>query len=224
MAMLNKLRLRLRALFFKSKLEQEPDKDESRDERGARFLEEFWQDFRYGLRMLRKAPGFTLIAALTLALGIGATTMMFSVVYNVLISPFTYKDPDLIEDLLIQDLDNPRARERGALIVPEFLDYQEQNTVFDEVIGCTGETVIYTSNESSEPFSIAWVTPNTFHFLGVAPILGRPITPEDGKPGAPPVAVMSYTFWNNRFGGEEAVLGTTISRTGNTHTRICGMH
>jgi putative ABC transport system permease protein len=256
--MLNKLRLRLRALFFKSKMEEELDdevrfhlereieeniargmsqeearmaalrsfggvervKEESRDERGVRLLEEVWQDFRYCLRMLRKAPGFTLIAALTLALGIGATTTMFSVVYNVLISPFTYKDPDRIEDLLIQDLDNPRARERGALIVPEFLDYQEQNTVFDEVIGCTGETVIYTSNEGSEPFSVAWVTPNTFHFLGVAPLLGRPITPEDGKPGAPSVAVMSYKFWNNRFGGEAEVLGKTLVLNGTAHTII----
>jgi putative ABC transport system permease protein len=173
-------------------------KEESRDERGVRFLEEVLQDFRYGLRMFRKAPGFTIIAALTLALGIGATTTMFSVVYNVLISPFTYKDPDRIEDLLIRDLDNPRARERGALIAPEFLDYQEQNTVFDEVIGCNSQTVIYTSNEGSEPFSVAWVTPNAFHFLGVAPILGRPINTEDCKPGAPPVAALSYKFWNAR--------------------------
>jgi putative ABC transport system permease protein len=256
--MLNKLRLRIRALFFKSRLEEELDeevrfhlereieeniargmspeearmaalrsfggvervKEESRDVRGVRFLEDVWQDFRYGLRMLRKAPGFTIIAVLTLALGIGATTTMFSVVYNVLISPFTYKDPDRIEDLLIQDLDNPRARERGALIVPEFLDYQEQNAFFDEVIGCTGETVIYTSNEGSEPFSVAWVTPNTFHFLGVTPILGRPITPEDGKPGTPPVAVMSYKFWNNRFGGEADVLGKTLVLNGTAHTVI----
>jgi|SRR5262249_16263465 len=189
--MLNKLRLRLRALFFKSRLEEELDeeaqfhlereveeniargmspeearyaalrsfggveqvKEESRDEFGIRFLEETWQDFRYGLRMFRKAPGFTIIAVLTLALGIGATTTMFSVVYNVLISPFTYKDPDRIEDLLIQDLDTPRARERGALTEPEFLDYQEQNTVFDEVIGCANQTVIYTSNEGSD-FSV----------------------------------------------------------------------
>jgi len=142
------------------------------------------------------------------------------VVYNVLISPFTYKDPDHIEDLLIQDLDNPRARERGALSVPEFLDFQEQSTVFQEVIGCTGETVIYTSNDGSEPFSVAWVTPNTFHFLGVNPVIGRPITPEDGKPGAPPVAVLSYKFWSNRFGGEAGALGKTIVLNGNSYTII----
>src|SRR5262245_19337586 len=195
-------------------------KEESRDERGIRFLEELWQDFRYGLRIFRKTPGFTIIAVLTLALGIGTTTTMFSVVYNVLISPFTYKDPDRIEDLLIRDLDNPRARERGALIVPEFLDYQEQSTVFDVVTGVNNETVIYTTNEGSEPFGVAWVTPNTFQFLGVAPILGRPITPEDGKPGAPPVAVMSYSFWNNRFGGEADVLGKTLVLNGTSYTII----
>jgi putative ABC transport system permease protein len=256
--MLNKLKLRFRALFFKSKLEEELDeevrfhlereiqeniargmkpeearyaalrsfggvervKEESRDEVGIRFLEELWQDFRYGLRIFRKTPGFTIIAVLTLALGIGATTTMFSVVYNVLISPFTYKDPDRIEDLLIRDMDNPRARERVELIVPEFLDYQEQSTVFAEVTGVNNNTVVYTTNEGSEPFSVAWVTPNTFQFLGVAPILGRPITPEDGKPGAPPVAVMSYRFWNNRFGGEANVLGKTLVLNGTSYTII----
>jgi putative ABC transport system permease protein len=256
--MLNKLRLRLRALFHKSKLEAELDdevrfhlereiqeniargmrpeearvaalrsfggiervKDETRDERGIRFLEDVWQDFRYGMRMLRKAPGFTLIAVMTLALGIGATTTMFSVVYNVLISPFTYKDPDHIEDLLIRDLENPRGRERAELIVPEFLDYLEQNTVFQEVIGCIFDTAIYTSNEGTVPFNLAWVTPNAFQFLGVAPLIGRPITPEDGKPGSPPVAVLSYKFWSNRFGGEADALGNRLVLNGTAYTII----
>jgi putative ABC transport system permease protein len=256
--MLNKLRLRLRALFFKSRLEEELDeeaqfhlerereeniargmspeearaaairsfggvervKEECRDERGIRLLEEFWQDFHYGLRMLRKAPGFTLIAVLTLALGIGATTTMFSVVYNILFSPFIYREPDRIDDLMVQDMDKPRSWERGALIAPEFLDYLEQSTVFEEVFGSIGGTVIYTSNESSEQFRVSWVTPNAFHFLGVAPIIGRPITPEDGKPGAPPVAVLRYSSWLNRFGGEAGVLGKTLVLNGTAYTVI----
>ncbi|MBO0857954.1 MAG: ABC transporter permease [Chloracidobacterium sp.] len=250
--MLNKLKLGLRALFFKSILEQELDeevrfhlgreveeniargmtpeearlaalrsfgsvervKEESRDVRGVRLLEELWLDFRYRLRTLRKAPGFTLIAVLTLELGIGATTTMFSVVYNILFSPFIYREPDRIEDLMVQDLDKPRAWERGALIAPEFLDYLEQSTVFEEVFGSIGGTVIYTSNESSEQFRVSWVTPNAFHFLGVAPIIGRPITLEDGKPGSPPVAVLRYSSWLNRFGGEAGVLGKPLVLNG----------
>jgi len=256
--MLNKLRLRLRAIFFKSRLEEELDeevrfhlereikeniargmspeearmaalrsfggvervKEESRDERGVRFLEEVWWDFRYGLRTLRKAPSFTLIAVLTLALGIGATTTMFSVVYNILFSPFTYRDPDRISDLLIQDLDNPRAWERGALIVPEFLDYLGQNTVFEEVFGSISESVIYTSNGGSEPFRVSWVTPNAFHFLGVAPLLGRGITLEDSKPGATPVAVLRYSSWIRRFGGDAGAMGKTLVLNGTAYTII----
>ncbi|MBO0857855.1 MAG: ABC transporter permease [Chloracidobacterium sp.] len=194
-------------------------KDESRDERGLRFLEEFWHDLRYGLRVLRKAPGFTLTAVLTLALGIGATTTMFSVVYNILFSPFIYREPDRIEDLMVQDLDKPRS-ERGALIAPEFLDYLEQSTVFEEVFGSNGGTVIYTSNEGPEQFRVSWVTPNAFHFLGVAPIIGRPITPEDGKPGAPLVIVLRYSSWLNRFGGEVGVLGKTLVLNGTDYTII----
>jgi putative ABC transport system permease protein len=133
--------------------------------------------------MFRNTPGFTFIAVLTLALGIGGHYDDFSVVYNILISPFTNRDLDRIEDLMVRDLDNPRGLDRGALIIPEFLDYLEQSTVFDEVFGSISETVIYTTNESSESFRVLWVTPNAFHFLGVAPILSRPITLGDGKSG-----------------------------------------
>jgi len=256
--MLSKLKMRLRALFFKSKMEEElneevlfhlereaqenrargmsPDdarssatrsfggieriKEESRDLRGFRFLEEAWQDFRYGLRMLRKAPGFTLTAVLTLALGIGATTTMFSVVYNILFSPFTYREPDRISDLMIQDSENPRAGERGALSVPEFTDYLERSTVFQEVFGSIHGGVIDTSNGGAEELGVSWVTPNAFNFLGVAPLLGRGIKPADGKPGAPPVAVLRYTFWINRFGGEAGVLGKTLVLDGVSYTII----
>src|SRR5262249_23878283 len=107
-----------------------------------RLEDEMFQDVRFGVRMLLKKPGFTLVAVFTLALGIGATTTMYSVVYNVLIDPFTYADADRIEDLLIQDLENPRGGERGALPVAEFLDYQEQSRVFEEVIGSVRETIL----------------------------------------------------------------------------------
>src|SRR6266498_1652036 len=194
--MLSKLKLRLRALFFKSRLEEELDEE-------VRFhLERETAE--------NVARGMSAEEARMAALGIGATTTMFSVVYNILFSPFTYREPDRISDLLIQDLENPRAGERGALIAPEFLDYLERNTVFEEVFGSISEAVTYTSNEGSEPFRVSWVTPNAFHFLGVAPILGRGITPEDGKPGAQPVAVLRYSSWIRRFGGDAGMLGKTL--------------
>src|SRR5262245_26593085 len=139
-------------------------KERGYEVRGGSWLETLWQDLRYGVRMLLKNPGFTLIAVITLALGIGATTTMFSVVYNILFSPFTYREPARISDLMIQDLENPRAGERGALIVPEFLDYLERSTIFQEVFGSIHGSVIDTSNGGSEQLGVSWVTPNAFNF------------------------------------------------------------
>lgn len=188
--------------------------------RGGGFVETLWQDLRYGARSLRKNPGFTLVAVLTLALGIGATTTMYSVLYDVMLNPFPYADAGRIEDILIRDLENPRGGERGALTVPEFLDYQEQSQVFEEVIGSIQESTFLATEEGIENFRVAWVTTNAFRFLGVAPLLGRTIDPVDGQPDAPPVAVLSHKAWVNRFGGDANVLGRTIVLGGNAYTVV----
>jgi putative ABC transport system permease protein len=173
-------------------------------------LESVFQDIRYGLRMLAKNPGFSLLAVLTLALGIGGTTAIFGVVYGALLNPWPYKDTDRLAVLVGHDGNRPDSNYIDSSNPSEFLDYQEQNHVFDQVIGGTMENVVLTGQGLPGSWPGLWVTPNTFQVLGVAPILGRTITPDDGRPGAPPVVVLSYRLWQKEFGGNPAIVGRTL--------------
>ena len=138
-----------------------------------------WQDLRYGLRSIRTQPAFAALAVLTLALGIGAATTIFSVIQNVLLDPFPYKDANRVAAIRIHDSTNPQPFGRTALQTPEFLDYVEQNHVFEDVIGGTGEDVLMTTAEGTEQVTGGAVTGNMFQFLGVSAILGRTLTPAD---------------------------------------------
>ena len=151
-----------------------------------------WQDLRYGLRSIRNQPAFTALAVLTLALGIGAATTIFSVIQNVLLDPFPYKDANRVAAIRIHDSTNPQPFGRGVLQTPEFLDYVEQNNVFEEVIGGIPEDVLMTTAEGTEQLTGGAVTANTFQFLGVSAIHGRALTPADAAASAPPVFVMAH--------------------------------
>src|SRR5262249_53625978 len=185
-------------------------------------MQTFWQDLRYGARTLLKQPGFTLIAVLTLALGIGSTTTIFSAIQNILLDPFPYTDAQRVVAIQIHDTSNSRPGRRPFFPAPEFLDYQEQNHVFEEVIGGTFGDVLYNSGGGMEQFSGGYVTPNTFRFLGVPAQLGRGITPDDAKPGAPPVFVMAYKLWVKRFNLDPSILGKTFTLNG-TPTTLVGI-
>jgi putative ABC transport system permease protein len=173
-------------------------------------VETWWQDIRYGLRRIMKQPAFTAAAVLTLALGVGATTTIFSVIYGVLLDPFPYVNSDRVAVVQIQDTAIARPVGRTAFPLPEFLDYQAQNHVFDEVIGGGHEDVLITTGEGPEQYDGAYVTPNTFRFLGVPALLGRGLEPADGVPGAPPVFVMSYKMWLGRYNLDRAILGRSF--------------
>jgi len=147
-----------------------------------------WQDVRYSLRVLAKSPGFTAVAIMTLALGIGATTTIFSVIDSVLLNPFPYKNADRLATPSIRLRD---GAEIPRIPVAAFLDFREQNHTFDDMIGLAYLSVRYTSREGTEQVQGGWVTPDAFGVLGSRPLLGRPLTSEDGKPGSPPVFVMS---------------------------------
>jgi putative ABC transport system permease protein len=181
-----------------------------------------WQDLRYGARTLLKQPGFTLLAVLTLALGIGSTTTIFSAIHNILLDPFPYTDAHRIVNIQIRDTSSSRPGGRTFFQAPEFLDYQEQNHVFEEVIGSTFVDVLYNSGDGMEQFNGAYVTPNTFSLLGVPAQLGRGITPDDVKSGAPPVFVMGYKLWVRRFNLDPAILGKTFTLNG-TPTTLVGI-
>ncbi len=178
------------------------------------------QDLRYGLRGLRGQPGFAALAVLALALGIGSVTTIFSVIDNVLLDPFPYRDASRIVLFMIHDAERGDRGGRAAFSIPEFLDYKEQNHVFQDVVGDTNDDVLYTSGEGTERFQGTSVTANVFGFLGMPAQLGRGITPEDGKPGAAPVFVMSYKLWAKEFNLDPKLLGRTFVLNGRQRTLV----
>ena len=178
------------------------------------------QDIRFALRNLRKSPSFAIIAAVTLALGIGASTAIFSVIENVLMEPFPYPDAGRFVSVQIHDTEQNEPGGRGAFSGPEFLDYAAQNHVFDRVIANTGQDVLYRSGEGTERFSGGMVVPGTFEFLGLPALLGRVAQPADYEPGAPPVFVMRYKTWVSRFSADPTLINRTFVLNGTPRTLI----
>ena len=168
------------------------------------------QDIRYALRNLTKAPGFAIVAIITLALGIGASTAIFSVIDNVLMEPFPYTDPQRLVNVQIHDTERNEPGGRGGYSGPEFIDYTEQNHVFDHVMSNAGEDVLYRSGEGTERFDGNFVTPGTMEGLGMPALVGRTLQPADYEPSAPPVFVMRYKTWVNRFNADPKLLNTVF--------------
>jgi len=174
------------------------------------FLASLWQDIRYGLRTMFKDRGFVVAAVLALALAIGSCTAIFSVIDNVLLDPFPYVDSHRIFSIRIHDGATSEEEGRNYFSLPEFLDYQEQNHIFDTTMGVWEETVLMGSSGALEPLDTDMVTGNAFEFLGVAPLVGRGILPRDAQPGATSVFVLSYKVWVKRFGMDRAIIGKTF--------------
>jgi putative ABC transport system permease protein len=183
-------------------------------------VETLQQDIRYAARTLWKSRGFAAVAMITLALGIGASTAIFSVIDNILMEPFPYADAGRFMSVQIHDGDRSDPGGRGGYIGPEFLDYVEQNHVFDQVIANDQEDVLYTSGQGTERFSGSAVTPGTFEFLGVPPLVGRAMQAADYEPGAPPVFVMRYKTWVNRFSADPNIVNTTFVLNGTPRTLV----
>jgi len=138
--------------------------------------------------MLGKNPSFTVIAILTLALGIGSTTLIFSIIDSVLLHAFPYKNADRLVTFTIVAADEVRA---WRFPVGAFVAFKEQNHTFEDMIGLIDREIHYVSHDGTEEFFGGWITPDTFRVLGIKPLLGRPLTFEDARPDAPPVFVMS---------------------------------
>jgi len=179
-----------------------------------------WQDVRYGFRSITGQPGFSALAIVTLALGIGAATTIFSVIQNVLLDPFPYRNADRVIAIRIHDATNPQPFGRGVLRTPEFLDYVEQTQVIEEAIGGIPTDVLMTVDGGTEQVTGGFVTPNTFDFLGVNALAGRTLHTADGEPGAAPVAVMAHKMWVKFFNGDANVVGRTLVLNGVPRTIV----
>src|SRR5580658_4350929 len=180
----------------------------NRELRGLPILETFVQDMRFALRMLRKNPGFTAVAVLTLALGIGANTAIFSVVYAVLLKPLPFANPDQLFTAFQANTQQGIA-ETGCSY-PNFEEWRAQNHVFSEMAGIVGHQLTLTGRGEPSVVNTSVVTPELFALLDVKPLAGRIFFPQDGKQGAAPVALVSEDLWRGRFGADPKMTGTSI--------------
>ncbi|HWW18608.1 MAG TPA: ABC transporter permease [Candidatus Saccharimonadales bacterium] len=185
-------------------------------------IESFFMDVSYALRTLRKDRRFTFIAILALALGIGASTVVFSVVYSVFFHALPYKDFNRSVVINMNNLGSAGGWKVRQYFFPEEVRaFREQSHIFEEIVAYIGMRPKYDDGKSIRFFSFgAVVTPNTFDYLGVPPLLGRTISEEDGRPGAPPVFVMNYRLWQREFGGDPKILGTTFILNGKPTTLV----
>src|SRR6266576_5232019 len=176
----------------------------------------FWQDVRYGLRVLAKNPGFTAIAVLTLALGIGANTALFSVVNGVLLNPLPFPSPD---ELVAVYTKSPTFQ-ASSISYPNFLDWQKDSHSFASLCAFRSDDFNMTGAGEPERVHTHMISAEFFTALGVRPLLGRAFGPEEDKAGAGPVAILSDGLWNRKFGSAQDVLGKTITLNGKAYTII----
>jgi predicted permease len=176
----------------------------------------FWQDMRYGLRVLLKNPGFTAIAVLTLALGIGANTALFSVVNGVLLNPLPYPNPDQ----LLAVYARTAAFGENSISYPNFLDWHKDNHSFSAFGAFRSEEYNLTGAGEPERLHGHMITADFFTALGINPLLGRNILPEEDQAGGAPVAVIGDGLWKRKFGLSSEVLGKSITLNGKAYTVI----
>jgi len=189
------------------------------------WLEQLLQDVRFGLRMLRKSPGFTAVAVLTLALGIGASTVVFSVFYNLMFNAFAAKNASRLVVPVMRNADQVGPAEGNlqllSLDLADLDAIREQNQVFENIAGYRASLIVLASDGvQTYQFYYGGVTSDAFDFYGVPPLLGRGIIPDDGKPGAPPVFVMSYKTWKGVFNSDPAILGKNFTVDGESRTLV----
>ncbi|HXT86314.1 MAG TPA: ABC transporter permease, partial [Verrucomicrobiae bacterium] len=190
-------------------------KEECRESRGVHFVESLLQDLRFALRMLRKSPGFSTIAVLTLALGIGANTAIFSVVNTVLLKPLPYPNPAQLVKMW-----RTHGTWTGSISVPDFKDWQSQNTSFDGM--SLYDSARFNLRGQNEPQAVegARVSPNFFAVMQKPLFLGRGFAAGEDQAGANRVAVLSYELWASQFGKDRNLIGKTVQLSGASYTVV----
>src|SRR4051812_3391554 len=174
------------------------------------------QDVRHTLRMLRNNPGFTAIAVLTLALGIGANTAIFSIVKAVVLRPLPFAESHQLYNLWTQLADFGRE----AASLPDYKDWRDQNTVFEQVAAYRSGSSNLVSSGEPERVSFMAATPNLLSVLKLQPVIGRLLVEDDDRPGAPKVVVLSNGFWQRKFGGKKEALGQTVTMNTTSYTVV----
>src|SRR5215813_11161611 len=194
--------------------------EDSRAWWGFGMLEELWQDLHYGARLLMKQPGFTVIAVVTLALGIGANTAIFSLVNTVLLRPLPLPEPDRLMTF------NHSAPAQGLaelnLNNAHFAFYRDRSRMFEKMAAYEGAEFALTGAGDPEVLAGAAVTFNYFDVLGQSPLHGRSFLPQEDTPGANHIVILSYGLWQRRFGGDLKILGKSI-KLDNVPTTVVGI-
>ncbi|MGC1616109.1 MAG: ABC transporter permease [Candidatus Acidiferrum sp.] len=191
-------------------------KEEGREARGVRLIESAIQDLRYGVRMLRKSPGFAAIAVLTLAIGVGANTAVFSVVYGVLLEPLPYQDSSR---LVLLNETTPKVGD-VSVSYPNFLDWRSQSRNFSQMAAVHGVGFNLSGVNQPESIDGEAVSANFLSMLGVHPIIGRDFDASEEKAGTAPVVMLNHSLWQSHFGADPNAVGRTVMLDGHSYTII----
>src|SRR5262245_15475526 len=187
-------------------------------------MSSFAHDLRFAWRSLRRSPGFAVLATLTLALGIGATTTIFTVVNGVLLRPLSYAAPERLANLWVDF--GVGAQSLPAMSPGDFKDYQARSRSFEVLAAGSGGQVVAASGAvggegvETERVDVSAVTANFLSLLGVAPAYGRHFTAEEEAPGGPQVVILSHRLWTRRFGGDASIVGRAIRLDGQDQTVV----
>lgn len=188
--------------------------------RGPTVSANLWQDLRYALRQLQRNPGFALVAIITLALGIGASTAIFSVIDNVLLNPFPYKDAGKIVYARVHGSTQGPDEGRQGFSADEYLEFVRQNHSFESMIGTLDDPVLYKHGAGVEWLYGADMTPGSFEFFGMPALYGRALQPMDYQAGSPPVFVLRYKTWKAKFNADPKVINKVFVLNGTARTLV----
>jgi putative ABC transport system permease protein len=178
-------------------------------------MNNLWRDFRFGFRLLRKNPGFATVAVLALALGIGANTAIYSIVYATLLKPLPYYHPN--EVVMVW---SKIQGERNVVAAGDYLDWQRESTVFQGLAAWTGGSVNLATASHPEQVQAWRARPGFYTVMGQSILLGRDFLPEEGEVGKDHVTILTHRFWLDRFGGDRSIVGTTIRLNGEPYTVV----
>jgi predicted permease len=196
----------------------EPTKENYRNQRGVPFFENLFQDFRFAFRIFGKSPGFSVVVVLTLALGIGASTAIFSLVYNGVLYPFPYR---AAERLTAVTISTPKEDDtRGMYHLDEVAAFRQRNHTFEDILAYGLWPMTYSRGTDIVMVKAVGATPNAMEFWGMQPLRGRGFNEVDVQPGSSPVVLLNYLYWKKEFAGDESVLGKTMMLNGKARTII----